>query len=134
MPRVKIDLSGDDAVRRMLEGMRREVAEELIADALEAGAVPVVEEAKRLAPFQTGALRDSLAYSLEDRSDRLSEGHVGPEGDDVFYGMFVEFGTRSSPARPFLRPAADAKQTESQERMADVILDGIEAAIRRAGG
>ena len=118
----------------MLEGMRREVAEELLARALKRGADPVVDEAKRLAPYRTGELRDSIAYDLEDGNDTLSEGTVGPKGADVFYGGFVEFGTKNAPAKPYLRPAADKREAESQKIMSETILEGIEAAIRKAGG
>lgn len=61
----------------------------------------VLREAKAMAPVDTGKLRDS--------------GHI--DGDLVIfdatndigreYGSFVEFGTRWTPAQPFLTPAAD---------------------------
>lgn len=63
----------------------------------------VVEAARRLAPVDTGALRESIDYIViygedDDRSElRITIG--------MFYGIFQEFGTRNIPPHPFIRPA-----------------------------
>lgn len=59
----------------------------------------VAEEARRLAPVRTGQLRDSIGYTIR-QSDKTVQIHA-----DVRWAYFVEFGTRSMAARPFLRPA-----------------------------
>lgn len=40
-----------------------------------------------------------------------------PHGRDPFYGRFLEFGTSKMPARPWLRPAAMAKQDEAGRQL-----------------
>jgi HK97 gp10 family phage protein len=43
---------------------------------------------------------------------------VGPshQPNDMFYGMFQEFGTAHHPAQPFLRPAFDQQHKETTRR------------------
>jgi HK97 gp10 family phage protein len=48
------------------------------------------------------------------------------------YGRFIEFGTSKSPARPFLRPAFDARSAEALGIFTDKLRDMIEKARRRA--
>lgn len=58
----------------------------------------VLADAKRLAPVDTGHLRDSLKieYGDDGTASILT---------DVEYAGYVEHGTRYQPAQPFLRPA-----------------------------
>lgn len=65
----------------------------------------VAQRAAVLAPKDTGA----LAASIHAVVSRDSDGYrVDVSWDkDHFYGLFVELGTSSQPARPFLRPALD---------------------------
>ena len=93
--------------------------------ALHAGAELVAVEARRLAPVDTGALRDSIAVT-DDRDARVYgkvngadvSVFVGPVGSteegDVFYARFVEFGTRYMQAQPFMRPAIQSKREEAE--------------------
>lgn len=53
--------------------------------------------AKSLCPVDTGRLRSSITYEVEDLTVRI--------GSDVEYAIYVEMGTRSQRARPYLRPA-----------------------------
>lgn len=102
---------------------------------LHEGARLIVEEAKRLAPVDTGNLRDSIA-STDDRDARVygklnfggapsREGiavYIGPVGStedgDVFYARFQEFGWRDDPGSPFMRPALAAKREDADRLVA----------------
>lgn len=53
--------------------------------------------AKSLCPVDTGRLRSSISYEVEDLTVRI--------GSDVEYAIYVEMGTRYQRARPYLRPA-----------------------------
>jgi HK97 gp10 family phage protein len=96
--------------------------------AREAGAATVaraaammVAEAKRLAPVRTGRLRDSItARQLGPLSWEVS---VGAD-----YGVYVEYGSRGRPARPFFRPAYE--KVAAQFR--DMAIADLNAAIDRA--
>lgn len=57
--------------------------------------------ARRLAPVDTGELRDSINYAVMDHE----YGWQVLVYASAPYALFVEFGTRRSPMQPFLRPA-----------------------------
>lgn len=59
--------------------------------------------AKLQVPVRTGALKNSLATSLDVRGDVI----VGEVGTNLHYAAYIEFGTRTSPAQPYLTPAFD---------------------------
>jgi HK97 gp10 family phage protein len=96
--------------------------------AREAGAATVaraaammVAEAKRLAPVRTGRLRDSItARQLGPLSWEVSA--------EAPYAIFVEYGSRGRPARPFFRPAYE--KVAAQFR--DMAIADLNAAIDRA--
>jgi HK97 gp10 family phage protein len=96
--------------------------------AREAGAATVaraaammVTEAKRLTPVRTGRLRDSItARQLGPLSWEVSA--------ETPYAIFVEYGSRSRPARPFFRPAYE--KVAAQFR--DMAIADLNAAIDRA--
>lgn len=56
--------------------------------------------------------------------------NVGPT-QAAFYGLFQEFGTRSHPPQPFMRPTWDALQFEMLETIAKTLADEIEKARKR---
>lgn len=51
---------------------------------------------------------------------------------DAYYGRFLEFGTSTVAARPFLRPAFDARSAEALGIFMDRLRQNIERARRRA--
>lgn len=67
---------------------------------LEAKAAEAEELAERLAPFLTGALRDSITHVIGEDS----EGLFALVGSDLDYALAQEFGTADTEAQPFLRP------------------------------
>lgn len=70
-------------------------------------AVAVRDDARQLAPVQTGALRRSLTVvNVYDRETKTVIYRVGWRTDVAFYGGLVELGTEDTPAQPHLRPAA----------------------------
>jgi HK97 gp10 family phage protein len=68
----------------------------------------VRDDARRLAPKDTGALRRSIVVvNVYDPQTKTVSYRVGWDKNIAWYGMLVEFGTEDTPARPHLRPAAD---------------------------
>jgi HK97 gp10 family phage protein len=79
-----------------------------LREAVEESARELVADAKRRAPVDTGALRDSLHYTMTGPTEATA-------GDGVEYGIYQEFGTVHMPAQPFLVPAtADAGRALSR--------------------
>ena len=74
-----------------------------VASGMDKAASFAAEQARGKAPRQTGKLATSIAYEVKARGSEIT-GYVGT-GSKVFYGRFVEMGTRKLAARPFLRPA-----------------------------
>jgi HK97 gp10 family phage protein len=61
------------------------------------------------------------------------EAYVGVSWQgNAFYGRFLEFGTAKMAARPFLRPAFDARSGEALGIFMDRLRENIERARRRA--
>lgn len=89
----------------------------------------VMEEAKRRAPVKTGALRDSIkarswkksrntpnkmrgvVYADYPNTGRRTKRKTKKQaaGARVYYAFAIEYGTRHTPPRPFLRPALRSK-------------------------
>lgn len=59
--------------------------------------------AKALAPVDTGFLQSSISHTVTSSGTTL-RGEVGPTAN---YAAYVENGTRTQRAQPYLRPATD---------------------------
>ena len=86
---------------------KAELNEKLIRCLAESGQV-VSDEAKNNCPVRTGALRDSIAASVE--TDTLT----AIIGSDLDYAIYVELGTRKQAPQPYLRQALSSSTTEIQ--------------------
>jgi len=67
-------------------------------------AIKVEAGAKRLCPVDTGRLRSSITW----RADSDAQGISVVIGTNVEYAVYVEVGTSTQAARPYLRPALQA--------------------------
>lgn len=83
----------------------------LVANEVKKAVFDIEARAKARTPVRTGTLRRSIASVFENG------GLTGKVGPSVFYGKFVEFGTRRMGARPFMRPAAEAVLPRFAERV-----------------
>ena len=109
---------------RILRALKEcpQVMEKVIAEELDKTAELIVAEAKRLAPVDTGALRDSIKKTKTSvRNGRIRTKVFAdyPKGKGVhktktkkqvkgaraYYAFAVEYGTKHMKARPFLKPA-----------------------------
>jgi HK97 gp10 family phage protein len=98
-----VDLSGDEELRRLLAETDQQLDGRLTRRMLWAASKPIEMEAKRLAPERSGLLRSQIGWKRKGTALHL---HLGK----AYYGWFVERGTPRMAARPFLRPAFDAKK------------------------
>ena len=65
-------------------------------------AAAVVDDARRLVPVDTGALRGTIRSTVDADTGTI----VVSAGDaTVDYAAHVEYGTSRGPAQPYLRPA-----------------------------
>lgn len=106
--RIKVEISGFAETDAVLSSIRADVA-----DAVRKAAEAVAEEARRMCPVDTGALRNSITVSSDGSRAEVVAGKD--------YAVFVEFGTYKTAAQPFLVPAL----LVSEDAIADIIKNEI---------
>lgn len=118
MPKFTVDLSGEKELISELKKLEAATRAKYLQAAIMAGAEVVRKEASARAPKRTGRLAANIITEIEGNTsaDRASV-KIGPS-KEAFYGMFVELGTSKMSARPFLRPAIDAKKDEVEATVA----------------
>ena len=79
--------------------------------ALEAVGLKAEGYAKRLAPVDTGRLRNSISHVVDMDEDKV---YIGT---NVEYAPYVEMGTVKTAAQPFLQPAAQDHADEYMGRV-----------------
>jgi HK97 gp10 family phage protein len=122
--------TGDKQLQRRLDALSKEARQEALVKAVMAGAEPVRARTAQLAPKgKTGKLRKNIIKVVTKKTDRDVEVGVG-WGDEAWYGLFPELGTRQHSAKPFLRPAFDAEVESSIKEIGAELNRGIERAKR----
>lgn len=130
---VEFRIEGAKEMERVLKQLGPNVAARVGDAALRAGAKPIVEEAKRLAPARSGELRDNIKAQIERRRKGDDERVIliGFDKSVSYRAHFVEFGTSKMPAKPFMRPAMDAMAGEALSEMGRVLARGITREARK---
>ncbi len=123
-----------------------DIARAAAANAMEEGAAEIVAEMKRLAPVQSGALRDSIGWTWGDVpagsftiADVRSGKNAGEQyatlririyagSREAFYARWQEFGTKDQPAQPFFFVAWKKHRAKFRKR----IRDAVRASIKEA--
>lgn len=130
--KVEHKITGLEDLFSNLDKLNRSARNQVIRQALEESAKPVLNEARRRVPVDTGKLRDSLVIDEPVLSFKgsgsiriLASHNLGG-----FHAHLVELGTSRQSAQPFLRPAL--RNTRKQQRAAfvEAVNDGIRKAIR----
>lgn len=97
---------------------------------VERAALEIESEAVRTVQVDKGRLKESIQSIEQDSMNyEVSAGGVTIGGVEISYAAPIEFGTRNSRAYPFMRPAA----AKIENKYADIITDGVEDGIRKAG-
>lgn len=121
-------VEGLDKLRQKVRKLPPEM-ERAIRESFETGASDMVGMAQRLAPVETGALRNSIAWRYGDppggsiggfamgsrskAEDRIS---IYAGDREAFYARWVEFGAMGIPAQPFFFPAWRALRKQIKSR------------------
>lgn len=114
---------GMDDLKRKLAALEKGMQARVLKNALTAGALPIQNEAKILAPYKTGTLRRSIHTEIVVYGD---DRIIAEIGTDVVYGPPQEFGTRHMAAHPFLRPAFDTKLPEAKAEIVGAVKAQID--------
>jgi HK97 gp10 family phage protein len=123
-----VTLEGAEDLDRALRQVSGRATGLTLARAADAGAQVIAEEAKRLAPRDTGALADGITVQPGKLQQGRAQINVGP-GKDEWYGALQELGTEHMPAHPFLRPALEGKKDEAAEAVRDVLREALKGFL-----
>lgn len=160
---IKIKIEGLREIQRAMRDLPQRVERRLLEKSLIAGAVLVRDEARRLAPIlqipdprrRAGTLRRAIRVgrvrpeqytatvwvrmrALTRRQvtkfKKTRRGAAGAENpNDPFYWRFVEFGTSKMTARPFLRPAFEARKFAAVKRAIEDARNRVQTEIAKLG-
>lgn len=125
---VNLNVQGLRDLDKALNKLDLKTRGNIMRRALTAGATPIVAEARRLAPADKGNLRKGINKKLrraKGANDFVSSIDIGFRAE-VFYGQFLELGTRFMAARPMLRPAMDAAKHKAIAAFKKKMREGIE--------
>jgi len=149
-------VSGLTELLAALKALPEKAARNALRGAVYAGAKVIVDEAKSKAPVYTGdvskghpppgTLKRSIIMKQIPEASNLykqtfyvtvrhgkkyqKQGKDGSKSQDAYYWRFVEFGTQKMAARPFLRPAFEAKKMEAIEAIKKRLAERIDMAVR----
>jgi len=121
-------VEGADELNRALRQVGDRVTGLLLQQAAEKGAEIIAEEARRLAPRDTGALAEGIGVQPGRLQQGRAQMNIGP-GKAEWYGELVEIGTEKMAAQPYLRPALDGKAEEAKDAVADALRDSLKDVL-----
>jgi HK97 gp10 family phage protein len=155
---IRFDVKGQDQLLNNFRTLATKIQRDLNKHALNAAAEPIMDAARDFAPVGTGpgagALRNSIGIQLTSK-DKWQHAKIGPRKGKKFrvaigtktkgknkgkpkynspskYKKFVEFGTKHSAARPFMRPAFAAEGgTKAVDRYIEDLKDGIALEVAK---
>ena len=127
---ITVQVSGTEEILRDLRKAQADVQDEA-REVLKGQAKVIRDDARGRCPSDTGTLKRSVRSSVSRKKLSASVSAGGKvRGKDAYYAQFVEFGTKNSPAQPFLYPAGRAHEKETEERLVKVLTD----AVRKGAG
>ena len=95
-----------------------------VAAGLESGGSVAVDAARSMVPVDTGRLRDSMRHEVGEEGTTL----MLVVSANTDYAAYVELGTRTMHARPYLKPAvmnnANAIVAEISAAVSDALSNG----------
>lgn len=127
--KVTVSLAGMAELERKFKELAKAARGEILAKAVEEASRIMVAKAKELAPVRTtelarkpkpGNLRRAIRSATPEIKPYSATGGV-EVGPGAFYWKFVERGTKSRSAKPFLRPAVELTKREAGQKAREVI-------------
>ncbi len=113
---------------RVMSDVRRALGGESLKQGLEVACKPVVDSARRNAPVDSGALRNSiqmLTFSEGTSASAIVEVSDSGQGGAHRNAVFAEFGTSKQHATPFMRPALYKNKSAIVQKMGEHIANQL---------
>lgn len=129
MAKKAFETSNPEALTAQLDALGEAVSESALRKAALAGANIFLAEEKIRIPRDTGAGAASLVISYDKEASVTGKiaSYVVTWLKDAYYLRFVEYGTSKMAAKPFKRPAYEAKKKAAAQAVADAIDSEIKA-------
>jgi HK97 gp10 family phage protein len=138
---IAVEVTGLKGVEDALAQAGPKLAKRALRKALKAGTDKFVAEARARAPIlksptpnrKAGDLRDSITSVIrlspkqESGRARVGPKYTGKGSDDPgVYGLFQEFGTKDSPAQPFMRAAFETEREPALKAFTEVMAEEVQ--------
>lgn len=134
-----VQLTGFKELHDALLKLPDRVAKNALRAAVNAGASTIKKQVLANAPTDTGLLKKNIyqkqireasgqyrqTFAVGVRQGR-ARNKDGSKKELPFYWRFMEFGTSKMPARPFIRPAFEAKKEEAVEAIGKKLDERIQ--------
>jgi HK97 gp10 family phage protein len=128
---VEIDASRIDAAFKRAGEQFTDAVGSKVGAALKACATLVAADAIKLAPVRYGYLRNSIRA---DEPHVMESGELGIDiiagGAEAYYAPYQEFGTRTIPAKRFMRGALEMHEQDIPK----ILGAAVEAALSEVNG
>lgn len=144
-------VAGLKELQAALKELPQRIARNVLRGAVGAGAAVIRNEAKARAPVSIGdggvghpppgtlrraiyqkqirelssAVKQTFYVGVRKGKQYRKQGKKGNLSQDAYYAKFVEFGTAKMAARPFMRPAFEAKKGEAVQAIKDYLAKRI---------
>jgi HK97 gp10 family phage protein len=136
-----VTIDGLKELERKLLEMSPKLAQKGLRSAVAAGARVITKEARIRVPVDTGTLKRAIyAKRIREASGPSQQTfYVGvrsgkreqKKNRDGFYFPMVEFGTSKMQARPFMRPAFEARKIEAATAIKTKLLTTIDTLAKQ---
>lgn len=151
-----IKITGGKELAEALKQMPKQLQQNVMRQALRAGAKVIQDKAKELVPVDTGDLKKSIKIGTSSRGKEVRS-TVATKGDGAYIARFIEFGTAAHlikgrnggmlkftardgntvetmsvnhtgiKAKPFLRPALDSESNKAIMAVGERIRERLES-------
>jgi len=154
MPEISLNIIGLDDLKADFERLAKATGDKVMGDAVMAGARVARDKVRQAAPVRTRKLQKNIAATRARKSAESGGATAGirvkkPSGKSTrpvkrgsrpgkrlkteyaapFYWKFLELGTSTMRAHPFIRPTWDGSLPEIERAVRDKLADGIDKAI-----
>jgi HK97 gp10 family phage protein len=139
------NIAGLRELQQSLTQLPANIAKNVLRGAVNAGASVIRKDAQARAPVDTGMLKRALYQKqIRELSSAVQQTFfVGVRQGrsakktkkgviNAWYAKFIEFGTSKMAARPFMRPAFEAKKQESVTAIKDYLEKRIPEEVEKA--
>lgn len=138
---IKVEVTGLEELERNLRALPERLAQRTLASAGRKGIRPIQDAAQTAAPHRTGKLELGIVSRLKVKSDGVSgatvvvklglkTGSRDKKSASVFYGRFIEKGTKFIKPHPFMEPSFKNWAVASIKEFAVELERGIERAAK----